>query len=369
MPRYFSSLLICFLIATNVMAQASPPADERSELQRWIERAVVTHQQKQAIPGVAVAVYYRGDDYYFNYGFADKSLRKPVSEKTIFELASITKIFTTTMLAMEVQTGRMHLDDPVVKYLPGLSQNRNIPINKVTLVTLATHTSGFPRDVEGFGIEKGSDKSLMSALKKWRSKQRIGSHYLYSNVGFGLLGKALEGAEQKSYQALLSNEITLPLAMSQTWVQVPGNQAQLQAQGYRASGKVSPGYVPLNLIGGGALRSSSSDLLKFLKAYLGVPDSAISQNLALAMRLAVRPFYDVNSRMVMALGWQRVTRHGKTYITKNGMNQGFNTFIGFNQKNRFGVVVLTNKRDGMASKLGAAILDHLASGNQKVVPD
>ncbi|VVC77199.1 Beta-lactamase [Aquicella siphonis] len=354
--------LLFFLMVLNTTAAAVQPYMEPLAVSQMIDRMAVSHQRKHDIPGMAIAVYYQGRDYLHNYGLANETRNTLVTENTLFELASITKVFTATLLAMEVQTGSVHLDDPVVRYLPGLSTTKNLPIDHVTLRELATHSSGFPRDVEGLGISKGRDDTLIYALKTWRPSRPVGSHYQYSNIGFGLLGKALENAAHASYQDLLRKTITQPLEMSHTLINVPDTGFPRQARGYRANGMPAPHYVPLNLLGGGALRSSSSDLLKFMKAYLGVPGAPVSKNLFLALQLAVSPFYKVNSRFDMGLGWQRVTRSGKVYITKNGMNQGFNTFIGFDQKDKFGVVVLTNKRDGKAETLGTVILDRLAAG-------
>lgn len=310
-------------------------------------------------PGVAIAIYYNGNDYYYNFGFADQKTKIPVTKNTIFEMASITKIFVSTLLALEAGKGKLNVTDSVVKYTPELSKTNGLPIDRVQLVNLATHTASFPRQMEQFGVNKGDTAGFFIRLKNWRPAVKIGTHYQYSNIGFGYLGYILEQATHESLPELVKLSITNPLGMSHTFFDVPKGLASVEAQGYRPNSKPAPYYVPANFLGGGALRSSSSDMLAFLKANLGIPVEGAPKELFVAMQYAQQPFFEVSDNFVMALGWQRVKRMNQLLITKNGANQGFNTFIGFSPSKKVGVVVLINQAKGKATLLGNQILNSL----------
>lgn len=358
--RLLSRFLV-LLFSVALMTSPVYAATHDALMQRKVNQLVLPYMAVNDVPGVAIAIYYRGNDYFYDYGFANRETQQPVTRDTIFELASITKIFTTTLLASEIKDGRIQLNDHIINYLPALKSTQHLPIDEVKVVNLATHTASFPRDITQFGIQKGDDNVLMQRLKTWHPASRIGTAYLYSNIGFGLLGKVVEGAGERDFSELLKLKVTGPLDMQNTLITVPKAKWPLQAQGYRKNARPAPFYVPYNLVGGGAMRSSSADLLKFMKANLGIHANKATAELISAMQLARQPFYEVRPEFVMGLGWQRIQRNGDLYITKNGGNQGFSTFMGFSPASKFGVVVLANKQGGKASQLGNRILNQLAA--------
>jgi beta-lactamase class C len=353
---------ISLFVALSVVF-LSPPAQATGDhaVNQLMAKTAESFISDKQIPGAAVAIYYNGQDYYFNYGFADQNKTIPITENTIFELASITKIFVTTLLGIEVQAGKLSLNDPIVKYLPKLANTQGLPIDKVQVVNLATHTASFPRQMEQFGVGKGNIKAFFNRLKTWQPQVPIGSQYKYSNISFGLLGFVLVKATGESLARLLSDNITQPLGMKNTYFTLPQDKLTLQAQGYHLNHTPAPRYVPANFLGGGALRSSAADLLKFMKANLGIKIGQASPQLLSAMELAQRPYFVVKERFVMGLGWQRVRQGQGLLITKNGANQGFNTFIGFSPSKQFGVIVLTNQAKSKATLLGNQILKGLSA--------
>ncbi|APF04066.1 TPA: serine hydrolase [Legionella pneumophila] len=331
------------------------PSRVDNVINKLVQPFIETHQT----PGLAIAIYYNGKDYYYNFGFADRKSRKPVTKNTIFELASITKIFISTLVALEVQKGKWNVTDYAVEYTPELSKTKGLPIDRVQIVNLATHTASFPKQMEQFGVNKGNIQGFFTRLKTWRPPVKIGTHYKYSNIGFGYLGYVLENATNETLPNLLKSNITKPLGMSHTFFDVPETLSHYEAQGYRPKNKPAPYYIPANFLGGGALRSSSADMLTFLKANLGIQLGTASAELLSAMQYAQQPFFVVNPNFVMGLGWQRVKRGRHIVITKNGANQGFSTFIGFSPAKKLGVVVLINQARGKATLLGNQILNSL----------
>jgi beta-lactamase class C len=350
--RFFALALFC-LSASVAIAQAN---DEVTSL---MSDSAAPFISSNKIPGVAIAIYFQGQDYYFNYGVADTKKNTPVTQDTIFELASITKVFVSTLLAVQVQVGKMSLSDPAVRYLPRLANTKGLPIDQVTMTELATHTSSFPRQMEQFGVARSDIASFINRLKAWKPEVPVGTQYKYSNIGFGFLGLVLERATGISLPVLVQQKITTPLAMQNTYFNVPKDKSSMAAQGYRPNNIMAPPYVAANLLGGGALRSSSADLLLFMKANLGIKSAQTSPALLSAMQLTQQPYFEVKPKFAMGLGWQRIQRGKELLITKNGRNQGFNTFIGFSPERKLGVVVLTNNTHGKASLLGNKILNGL----------
>jgi beta-lactamase class C len=114
------------------------------------------------------------------------------------------------------------------------------------------------------------------------------------------------------------------------------------------------------MIGGGSLRSSAADMMQFMKANLNLPVADASPQLLQDMQFAQKARFTVRPNFLMGLGWQRMTRGGKLYITKNGSNIGFSTFIGFSPDGKFGVVVLANRSASKAHQLGWQILRSLS---------
>lgn len=346
------------LASFQVHAQTNDPGTDT--INRLIETKVKPYIAATGAPGAAVAIFYRGQDYFYLYGFADQSKRTPVKQDTIFDLASVTKVFTTTLLAVEIQAGKLKLSDPIVKYLPDLASTRDLPIDTVTVRDLATHTASFPRQVEEFGVAKGKEQALMQKLKSWQPEYPVGTRYRYSNVSFGLLGLVTANAAGLSYPALLQKQLLDPLGMDDTMITVPPEKISLQALGYNARGQAEP-FVTTYLYGGGSLRSSPADMLQFLKANLNVTETRAPSSLLSAMQFAQQPEFEVKPAFVLGLGWQRLTRNNHLFITKNGANQGFTSFIGFSPEQKFGVVVLINRKKSKAGKLGNQVLDYLAS--------
>jgi beta-lactamase class C len=315
---------------------------------KMVEEIVLPVMHEKNIPGIAVAVYFEGKEYLVNLGFADRETRKPVTPDTIFELASISKVFTSTLLALEVQAGRMRLNDPVTKYLP-LIKKKNIPLERVTLQSLATHTSSLAR-MSPPKIQ--TPEALMRYYETWTPSWPIGTRYLYSNSGFGLLGMAIGGANQTSFEEVLRIALLNPLGMGRTFVHVPSELKGAFAQGYSSVGKPLPPTVfkPWGA-GGGALKSTSKDMLAFLEANLGVKGP---QPLLSAMQLAQQGIFKVSDKLTLGLGWQRFQDQGRLIVDKNGGVDGFSTYIGMTGKS--GVVLLANKGKGEMTALGRKLL-------------
>lgn len=338
-------LHFCCLIALYVpfLAEGTESVDE----------IIASYMQQNAIPGVAIAIFDGKEGITRSFGVSNLQDKNTITPDTIFEIASITKVFTTTELALQIMRGTMQLNQKAVDFLPELRDGKQ-PISQVTLLQLATHTSCLPRIPPYLANDEMYDyASLINFLKIWHPRDAIGSHYRYSNLGYGVIGIDLEYLTKKSYQQLLNDDICLPLDMHSTMMDVPDNLLKNYAQGYLGSGDPAPRWGDNIWPAGGALRSTSGDMLKFLEANLNIRGP---KELLHAMQITQRGYFYVNDKLTLGLGWQRAWLQGRLIIDKNGGVTGFSSYIGMIPAQKLGIVILANKARINSTLLGRSIL-------------
>jgi beta-lactamase class C len=319
-----------------------------------VDEEIAEAMKKTGSPGIAVALFDGKRAYTLSYGYANATKQTPITEDTIFEIGSVTKVFTTTALAWEVLNGKMKLNDPITEYLN--IKNSNGDISHVRLVDLATHTSSLPRDIPN----PYELNAVLNFLSNWKAEYPISTRYVYSNAGFGILGLALANVEKESYFKVIDQIILDPLNMHSTFMVVPQNYEQNYAVGYTPNDQIARRLQPSVLGAGGHLRSTSADMLKFLLANMGLEGP---KELINAMKFAQKGNFKVSDDFTLALGWQLKTEDGIFFIDKNGGVPGFSTYIGFLPKHNIGVVLLFNKAKADATSWGRKLLRRLANSN------
>lgn len=272
----------------------------------------------------------------------------PVGTDSIFEIGSITKVFTSLLLAEMVVRGDVALDEPLADFFPG----RALPVRgrPVTLVDLATHTSGFPRLPRGIfrsAFRHGDNpyarfdaSDVSRALERLRLKRPPGERIRYSNFGAAVLGEALARRDGTTYDALLAERVTGPLGLADTTVAV--GDAERRAHGHSRRGKPVPDWDMPSLPGMGALHSTVPDLVRLSGAQLE-PDST---PLADAIRLSQQVHAGHEGRLRVGLGWM-ITPVGRPGTGRwmhwhNGGTGGARSFLGFVPDCGIAAVVLTN---------------------------
>jgi CubicO group peptidase (beta-lactamase class C family) len=265
---------------------------------------------------------------------------------TVFEIGSVTKVFTAILLADMVERGELKLDDPISKFL---SQSTKVPTRngkEITLLDLATHTSGLPRMPNNFAPKDSSNPyvdytvdQMYAFLSNHTLSRDIGAKYEYSNYGAGLLGHILALKAGMDYETLVKTRICDPLKMNSTRIQLSPELRARLATGHDGDLKAVANWDLPTLAGAGALRSTVNDLLKFLAANLGFTKTDLLPALEkthLARHNAGAPGVEVG------LGWHIYNKHGTQIVWHNGGTGGYHSFIGFDKKKRLGVAVLSN---------------------------
>lgn len=347
---------VAAVFGLHAAAFAQPASVERTA--QIVKSVVGPWIEKYGPPGTIVVVHREGNTEFFPFGDAHPRRHVPVTPDSIFELASITKVFATTSLAMEVEAGRMRLDDPVDRYLPVLREGSDI--RRVTLEQLATHTSSLPREPGPHpGGGPWNRRSLMEWLVHWRAPYPPGTKSLYSNLALGVLGDAISAEERLPLQEVWEKQFLHPLDMRSTFFEIPERDSDRLVQGFNPEGKPVPRAVANGAWpAGGRLCSSGRDMAKFLAANLGTDKNHPA--IAKAMQFAQQPCFQASEHMMQGLAWQRVHLHGELVIDKNGGLDGTATYIGMNPGRQLGVVVMFNKGQCQATGVGRALLTALA---------
>ena len=308
--------------------------------------------------GIVIALVDGESVDYFSYGTTDLTEGISVDQKSIFEIGSISKVFTCTILADEVLKGNMKLSDPISEYLPEgvTAPTRNGRV--ITLLDLATHTSGLPRMPDNFSPSDSSNpfsdytpELIYEFLSSYELTRDIGSEHEYSNYGMGLLGHILELHTGKSYDTLLKEKITKPCDMPNTSLFLTENMLKHLARPHAQGVEVSNWDI-ISLAGAGGIRSDAIDMVAFLKANMGITKSPIYKAMLLSQDVA---YENVANQFKMGLGWLYAQNGDDTIIWHNGATGGYKSFTGFIKGTTKGVVVLGNS-DGEIGRLGMKLL-------------
>ncbi|HTX39758.1 MAG TPA: serine hydrolase [Bryobacteraceae bacterium] len=279
------------------------------------------------------------------YGSLAKDDPRHLGGDTVFEIGSMTKVFTSLLLMDMTRRGEVALTDPVSKYLPATVKMPERNGRKITLADLSTQSSGLPRMPSNFAPKDPANpyadysvQQMYDFLSGYQLTRDIGSQYEYSNLGVGLLGHVLTLRAGMSYEALVRSRICEPLGMADTRVTLtPGMKARL-AVGHNESLQPVANWDIPTFAGAGALRSTVNDMLIFLAANLGYTKTALAQDMAdeVSIRKPAGP------GMEIAYGWHVQTKDGSSIIWHNGGTGGYRTYMGYDPKARVGVVVLSN---------------------------
>ncbi|MEZ4742826.1 MAG: serine hydrolase [Bdellovibrionota bacterium] len=284
-----------------------------------------------------------GSKQIWTKGTAELGQPTPPNENTIFEIGSISKVFTGILLADLVLDGTVSLTDPISQYLPELESK---PTGSITLVELSTHTSGLPRLPTNFSPSNLMDPYAdytEDMLLEFLVSHPLGDHPTefswdnYSNLGVGLLGYILTKATGLSYEELLSSRITSKLDMRDTVVALNAEQVGRFARPYNgALEEVLPWDLSV-LVGAGGIRSTLKDLMKFVEANLNPDNTSIARALKLAQQVQ-----QTNGTDSIGLGWG-ISESGNFIVKGHGGGTGgFRSYVGINSATNTGLAYLTN---------------------------
>ncbi len=279
---------------------------------------------------------------------------------TVFEIGSITKTFTASLLADMVARDEVRLSDRVQQYLPASVTMPARNGREITLLDLATVNSGLPGMPNNFKPGNPANpyadytvQQMYDFLSSHTLTRDIGSKYEYSNLGMGLLGHTLAVKAGQSYFDLLNERILKPLQMGDTEIILSPRLEQRLALGHDKAGNIVANWDLPTLAGAGALRSTVNDMFKYLAANL----DSTSQPLGRVLASTHTARTETGSPTVkVGMAWHILKSPGGSIVWHNGGTGGYRTFMGFDQAKRIGVIVLTNSSIS-ADDVGLHLID------------
>ncbi|NUG00119.1 ADC family extended-spectrum class C beta-lactamase [Acinetobacter oleivorans] len=360
-----------FIFNTSIYAGNTP---KEQEIKKLVDQNFKPLLEKYDVPGMAVGVIQNNKKYETYYGLQSVQDKKAVNSNTIFELGSVSKLFTATAGGYAKTKGTISFKDTPGKYWKEL---KNTPIDQVNLLQLATYTSGnlslqFPDEVQ-------TDQQVLTFFKDWKPKNSIGEYRQYSNPSIGLFGKIVALSMNKPFDQVLEKTIFPDLGLKHSYVNVPKTQMQNYAFGYNQENqpiRVNPGPLDAPAYG---VKSTLPDMLSFVNANLN--PQKYPADIQRAINETHQGFYQVGT-MYQALGWEefsypaplqtlldsnseqivmkpnKVTAISKEpsvkMFHKTGSTNGFGTYVVFIPKENIGLVMLTNKRIPNEERIKAA---------------
>jgi CubicO group peptidase (beta-lactamase class C family) len=343
-------VLFGFLYLKHRMSNTTDAKDLRGA----IDDEVAKFLKQPQVRGVVVGVYKGGKSFIKGYGTISGAADGAAPDGvTVFQIASVSKVFTATLLQILCDEGVVNMDATLVELL-GHSIPLSPTVQQVTLRQLATHTSGFPSIPQSLG--KKATEAAKDADPLLDPYSHLGPQYVfdylataegkrdagrfeYSNYGMGLLGHVLEKVTGKDYESMVKEKILTPLGMENTGVTLSPSMQMHLAQGHTAKGSPTPIWHFAALTGAGALNSNVQDVLKFIQA--NVEDG----------KLLSRPFDKMQQPQFggdTGIGWMQPTFIDKLLgnaqvVWHNGMVGGYASYLSIDAKTKTGVVILANK--------------------------
>jgi CubicO group peptidase (beta-lactamase class C family) len=337
---------LCFSLLTLASMDAARADD--SEIQKRLDSYLRLYAAAGEFSGVALIANDRGLLAKTLLGYSDFKTRVPLSLKTRFRIASLSKTFTAAAISILNRQGKLKLSDPLSNFFPDFPNGKAITIEHLLL-----HRSGVgalydPRYV----LSVVPLDNLVTEIAKQPTLFPPGTKGQYSNEGYVLLAGIIEKASGKSYAQYVKDAILTPLQLGATGVTLKDWAVDPHASGYIASdgvGGVVPAATVVTWPGPGALHSTASDLLSWLKAF------------------RANRFFDFASQHY-PYGWGKRTYEGKAFVQQSGEIEGYVAYMALYPQDGYYVVLLSNIESGLQNRLESDISKVIFGGSPSVPP-
>ncbi|MFS8150844.1 class C beta-lactamase [Vreelandella titanicae] len=362
------------LLNGSAWASGTP---ESADIEALVNDTIAPLMAEHRIPGMAIALSINGQQHYFNYGLANQEAGIPVTDETLFELGSVSKIFTAALAGYAQASGALSLSDPASRYLPELEGSA---FDEVTLLELGTYTAGelplqFPESVQ-------SEETMIDYYRQWQPESAPGSHRLYSNPSLGLFGYLTAQSLGQPFEMAMEEALFAPLGLEHSYFQVPEAQQANYAYGYSKEDepiRVNPGMLDAQAYG---LKSTAADVLTLVEANMS--GAELNEPLSQALAATRTGYFEVGN-MTQGLGWEsyaypvaldqllagnslemilqpnpanRLTPplapRQEALYNKTGATNGFGGYVAFVPSEQIGIVLLANRNYPNQARIEAA---------------
>ncbi|NGM67014.1 serine hydrolase domain-containing protein [Sphingobacterium sp. SGR-19] len=324
-----------------------------TRLDYYIDSVANTYIRKGNTQSLSIAVFHKNKYTTFLYGETEKGNNTLPTENTLYEIGSITKVFTATLLADLVTKDVIRLDDSIMSFLPD-SVSSNPALKGITFKTLANHTSGLPRMGDNWNRVAGynekdpfatyDQKALFSFLKNYKASREPGEEYEYSNLGYGLLSELIAIVCKKNYIQCLEETILKPLQLNHTTDKPDAKKQQIISPGLDKEGNTTPLWNWEALIGAGGLKSNIRDLMLFAVEQFKMPENELQKAMALTRQFT----FFTPENLDIGLAWRiSMMEDGIIYFHHTGGTAGSSSFVGLSPDTKTAVVILSNASESV----------------------
>jgi len=345
----------------------SSSSSATSKLDFYIDSVALAYSRKGHTHALAIGVIHNGKTSSYYYGETEKGNKQLPDENTLFEIGSISKTFTATLLAYLAQTQLLNVDDAITNYLPD-SVAANPDLKRITLQQLANHTSGLPRMPANIDATAAShpldpykdytQADLYSFLTSYKATAPPDSMYSYSNLGYGLLGDILSTVYGKPYNEMVQEIICQPLGLGST-TEYPSPDSQYVAKVYNKDGQETPLWTFDAFTAHGSLKSSVKDLLTYAKAHFKMPETDLEHALARTRQFTFFNPPDTD----IGLAWHMNLMGDELIYWHNGGTFGSSSYMAFSPDRKMAVIVLSNTAESV-DNVGVSILNSILAAKQ-----
>ncbi|AKK72028.1 penicillin-binding protein [Chryseobacterium gallinarum] len=306
---------------------------------------------------LSIALIQNGKTNYYGILKENGAIKPIENQNKIFEIGSITKVFTSTVLASLAEANKIKLTDNINPYYPFAFKN-NITLN---FESLANHTSGLPRLPDNLDLSNEANpykayhlKELEEYLKNFLIHGN--KTYSYSNLGAGLLGYTLGLSQKTTFQKLVQKNIFDKYHMNSSFTSSEGLGGRL-IKGYRKNGEIASNWDFDVLFGAGGILSTTEDLAKFANAQFDPENKELA--------LTRKPTFTINGTMKIGLGWHiLISKEGKEFVWHNGGTGGYSSSMAVNANDKTAVIILSNVSE-INDPIDKICFELLNSTNQK----
>ena len=309
-------------------------------------------------PGFVVGIIDGDSLMSLGFGEYDK-LHAQELNKLIFELGSITKVLTSSLLQNLDAKGFLSVDDPVNTYIH--PQYQNPRLQSLTIQDLIDHYSGFPRRPQDFGVKEVdihnpyayySEEDLLKYYAEYIPSEDFFQKFSYSHINYALLTIVIQRATGQRFDSVLKSLALKPLNMSNSFIQIPENKRKNVVQGYTAAGKTVPPWTYSSFGGSEGLKSCLGDLFYFVQSLIN--DDEVNDWFLDIENENLRAT-DFNKYIQISNGWFVLQNKGNEVFTHTGKTSGHSSYIGLVKNTKTAVIVLSNSSVG-TKDLGYLIL-------------
>ncbi|KOY87447.1 serine hydrolase [bacterium 336/3] len=314
------------------------------DISKKIDSILKENYQKNPDIGISVGFIKNNEEYYITYGKLNKESQIDINRNSLFEIASITKILTSNLIAQAVIEDKLKLNDYIDNYLPKEYVLQKNLKNKIKISDLASHQSGLP-DLD-FGklialnpqqpVSNVTKKTLIDIINNCSELTDYGK-YRYSTIGYTLLGQILEKVYGKSYEEIIRKKIIKPLRMKNTFT--TDYNIKNTTKGYNPDGGVQEFFKWNITASAGLIKSNASDMITFLKAVLN-KETKIGKAAIITEKI-----YYKDEKREMGLGTNIITDDNNTLYQKSGDSMGQSSILCYNRAKNWGIIILITQRN------------------------